>query len=269
MIQQGQLVYEGVSVESGTSHIHTSKDTQRLFELFLCEGCNTEFIGGLRGKASRNNSRSPIEILPQTQDLEKLPEFGVGSGIEDLSHEEFVLFWPSIASAKRGDNDKESWVPVSLDPYNGQLRSTRSTNPADFISGQFFDIINVSDKDKQRKKTAAPNCCPACGADYSRRSEQYRKSPIRSFRTGFAKTSQLLATEVLELLKQAGNSPKVIAFSDSRQDAAKTAIDIERHHHNDTRRRILVDALINSAFVEDIETLKAQREEAEKKGTMI
>ena len=266
MMQQGQLAYEGLSVESGTSHIQTSKGNQRLFELFLCEGCNTEFIGGLRGKASRNNSRSPIEILPQTQDLEKLPEFGVGSGIEDLSHEEFVLFWPSRESAKRGDNDKESWAPMSLDPYNGQLRSTSPTNPANFISGQLFDMINVSDKDKQRKKTAAPNCCPACGADYSRRSEQYRKSPIRSFRTGFAKTSQLLATEVLELLKQAGNSPKVIAFSDSRQDAAKTAIDIERHHHNDTRRRILVDALINSALVEDIETLKARREEAEKKG---
>src|SRR5699024_7812505 len=73
MMQQGQLAYEGLSVESGTSHIQTSKGNQRLFELFLCEGCNTEFIGGLRGKASRNNSRSPIEILPQTQDLEKLP----------------------------------------------------------------------------------------------------------------------------------------------------------------------------------------------------
>lgn len=267
IMKQDQLVYEGLSVESGTSHINTSKGAQRLFELFLCEGCNTEFIGGLRGKASRNNSSSPIEILPQTQDLEKLPEFGVSSGIEDLSHEECVLFWPSLAEPKQGDNNKESWLPMSLDPYNGQLRPNTAVGKSlGFIPGRVFTLINMSVKEKQRKKTAAPNCCPACGADYSRRSEQYRQSPIRSFRTGFAKTSQLLATEVLELLKQAGNSPKAVAFSDSRQDAAKAAIDIERHHHNDTRRRILVDALINSKNVDDIENLKVQRDNAEKIG---
>lgn len=261
VIQQDQLAYKGVSVESGTSHINTFQGSQRLFELFLCEGCNTEFIGGLRGKASRNTSNSPIEILPQTQDLEKLPEFGVGAGIEDLSHEEFVLFWPSRAPVKQGDNNKESWIPMSLDPYNGQLRSVNVT-PEGFIPGQVFTLINVSVKDKQRKKTAAPNCCPACGADYSRRSEQYRQSPIRSFRTGFAKTSQLLATEVLEILKQAGNSPKAVAFSDSRQDAAKAAVDIERHHHNDTRRRILVDALINRKPPMSLESIEEQMNKA-------
>ena len=268
IMQQDRLVYEGLSVESGTSHIHTSQGAQRLFELFLCEGCNTEFIGGLRGKAARNRPNSPIEILPQTQDLEKLPEFGVGAGIEDLSHEEFVLFWPSLVNPKKGDNDKEFWLSMSLDPYNGQLRPiTDMGKSLGFISGQVFNI-DASDKEKQRKRTAAPNCCPACGADYSRRSEQYRKSPIRSFRTGFAKTSQLLATEVLELLKRAGNSPKAVAFSDSRQDAAKAAIDIERHHHNDTRRRILVDALINNQSNINFEDIDEKLNKAMQEGNV-
>ena len=58
----------------------------------------------------------------------------------------------------------------------------------------------------------------------------------------------------MELLKRSGDKPKAVAFSDSRQDAAKTAIDIERHHHNDTRRRILVDSLFkNKAVVEGLE----------------
>lgn len=267
LIQEGKLIYEGVSVESGTSHVQTSNGTQRIFELFLCEGCHSEFIGGLRGRSFQNSPNPALEILPQTQDLERLPEFGTGAGIEDLSHEEFVLFWPSAQEPRQGDNDKESWIPMWLDPHNGQLRPGSSKGSThELIPGRVFSLINSSEKEKRHTRTAAPNCCPACGADYSHRSEQYRRSPIRSFRTGFAKTSQLLATEVLELLKRAGNAPKAVSFSDSRQDAAKTAIDIERHHHNDTRRRILVDALKNNQPTEDLETLIKRQQEAERNG---
>lgn len=236
-----QLQYEGLSIESGASHVETRQGLQRLFELFHCEACHSEFLGGLRGHGAMRGPNPPIEILPQTQDLEKLPEAGAGRGFEDLSHEEFVLFWPSVRSPRTGDNTNESWSEMWLDPRSGQLRSggLPGTIPSG-VAGRVFKLTNGM---TATPKSAAPNCCPACGADYFRRSEQYRRSPIRSFRTGFAKTSQLLATEVLELLKRSGNPPKAVAFSDSRQDAAKTAIDIERHHHNDTRRKILVDAL--------------------------
>ena len=43
--------------------------------------------------------------------------------------------------------------------------------------------------------------CPACASDYSLRGKGYRLSPLRSFRTGFAKTTQLLATELFDLLR--------------------------------------------------------------------
>lgn len=69
----------------------------------------------------------------------------------------------------------------------------------------------------------------------------------------------------MELLKRSGDKPKAVAFSDSRQDAPKTAIDIERHHHNDTHRRILVDSLLKKVkeVAEDLQDLLAQREKAE------
>ncbi len=89
--------------------------------------------------------------------------------------------------------------------------------------------------------TAGPDCCPACGTNYSARKKP-RYSPIRSFRTGFGKTSQLIATEVFELLRTSGASPKAIVFSDSRQDAANTALNIERRHHQDLRRQLLIEA---------------------------
>lgn len=267
MTGQG-LQYAGLTIEPGTSHFETPQGTQRLFELFHCEGCHSEFIGGLKGNGAQGGPNPPIEVLPQTQDLEKLPESGAGRNFEDLSHEEFVLFWPYDKEPRKGDNDAESWVPMWLDARNGQLRrSTKIPERMGSISGCVFSIISGGKRDTSAPKTAAPNCCPACGADYFRRSEQYRRSPIRSFRTGFAKTSQLLATEVLELLKRSGNAPKAIAFSDSRQDAAKTAIDIERHHHNDTRRKVLVDALQKAAQpAEDLSTLRKRQQTAEDGG---
>ena len=69
-----------------------------------------------------------------------------------------------------------------------------------------------------------------------------RKSPIRSFRTGFAKTSQLLATELVASLKSQGGDGKLVAFSDSREDAANLALDVEVQHLRDLRREILMTA---------------------------
>ena len=68
-------------------------------------------------------------------------------------------------------------------------------------------------------------------------------SPIRSFRTGFGKASQLLASEVFSILHVSGAAAKSIVFSDSRQDAARAALDIERRHHQDVRRQVLIESI--------------------------
>jgi DEAD/DEAH box helicase domain-containing protein len=78
---------------------------------------------------------------------------------------------------------------------------------------------------------------------YRRRLGMGRLSPIRNFRrTGFAKTTQLLATELFDaqrVANAADNAPKLISFADSRQDAARAALDVESNHHVDLRRQIL------------------------------
>jgi hypothetical protein len=55
-----------------------------------------------------------------------------------------------------------------------------------------------------------------------------------------SKASQLVATELFELLYAVGAEPKSIVFSDSRQDAATQSLEIERLHLRDLRREILV-----------------------------
>src|SRR6185312_4282380 len=117
---------------------------------------------------------------------------------------------------------------------------------ADLVQGRLFSLPRVGNG-LNRPGTAGPNCCPACGTDFSGRSRKFRQSPIRNFRTGFAKSSQLVATEVFELLHAGGDQAKAVVFSDSRQDASRAALDIERRHHQDSRRQMLLEALRQKA----------------------
>ena len=261
----GTISYERLTVERGTSHVQTSNGVQRVFELFHCEVCHAEFIGGLRGKTNGLGHTVRTEILPNIQKLESLPEIGGETDYETLSHEDFILFLPDLSIAQPGENNDEHWSEAWLDPRTAQVYGALPEGDKNCISGRVFERHG---SEATMPRSAGPNGCPCCGADYFRRSQQFRRSPIRSFRTGFAKTSQLLATELLEILKRSGGEPKAVVFSDSRQDAAKAAIDIERHHHNDTRRRILVEELrkISKRPTVDLKDLRRRREEAEDAG---
>lgn len=260
--------YEGVAIERGQSHTVTTAGVRRSFELFHCEACHAEFIGGLRGRVTSEADSIRDEILPNTQDLESLPEIGDEMDFEVLSHEDFVLFWPDQSEPRRGEIATEDWRLATLDPANGQVR-TFSRDPSEGqVNGRVFHLMVHSDA-ARAPRSAGPTCCPSCGADYARRNERYRRSPIRSFRSGFAKSSQLLATQLFEILTASGDMPKAVVFSDSRQDAAKAAIDIESHHHNDIRRTLIVDALREASRTkEDVADLRAARDRAEEDGDM-
>jgi hydrogenase maturation factor HypF (carbamoyltransferase family) len=115
-----------------------------------------------------------------------------------------------------------------------------------YIYYQTNDAITNPRGIPDRQRMAQPFCCPKCGTDYSLRPRSSRShSPIRAFRTGVSKASQMVATEMFELLHAIGAQAKSIVFSDSRQDAANQSLEIERLHLRDLRREILVSAARN------------------------
>jgi len=87
---------------------------------------------------------------------------------------------------------------------------------------------------------------PRCGSDYSRR--KYRKSPVRGFRTGFSKLSQLLAKELFYSLPE-GDARKLVVFSDSREDAAAIANGMERTHYLDSCAKPCMTSLVLPSWV--------------------
>jgi Lhr-like helicase len=263
------IAFEGVTVERGTTYSQEGHDLRRVFELVYCESCGEEFVGGRRGESAGSLSIK-VELLPASPELESLPESGGEGNYEDLSYQDFAVFWPSRAKPRAGDNAAEGWPEVVLDTRNGLITAASAGGAG--VAGRLFNIRPGGDpRELKRPGTAGPNCCPACGTDYAGRGRQFRQSPIRSFRTGFAKSSQLVATEVFELLHAGGDAAKAVVFSDSRQDASRAALDIERRHHQDTRRQILVEALrdLAAAPAEDEGELKRLRTEAEDRGDEV
>jgi DEAD/DEAH box helicase domain-containing protein len=234
-------VERDVKLQAGTTG---TASPLRHIELLYCECCGEVFFGGRR---PRKGGDEP-ELLPTDPDLEGLPDASASKRFEDLSHLDFALFWPSKSRTPLVNSPPHSvWQASNLDPVTGQVRKSTRTlgHNASAVSGHLFYRADTQDKHKRKASdsgTAVPYECPACGEDYSFRSHPHRLSPIRNFRAGFAKTTQLLATELFDLLRlqSINQEAKLISFSDSRQDAANAALDIERRHHEDIRRQVLV-----------------------------
>lgn len=237
---KGTLRFDGLTVERGRTHaLCDDGETRRLFELVYCEACGELFVGGRRNAEDESVT---TELLTTAPNLEQLPEAAANTNYENLSYAQYAIFWPRTEEPKDGETAAEEWNLASLDTRNAVVSPTEREGATSLFGRLFFLRPSASSPTKQG--SASPRCCPACGTDYSRRKPGMGAlSPLRSFRTGFAKSSQLLATELFSVLRVSGRTAKSVVFSDSRQDAARAALDIERRHHQDTRRQLLVEAL--------------------------
>ena len=237
------LRYTGLGVERGMSHAAPEPGEtrgRRLFEMLYCEACGDLFMGGRRGYA--NGTGRQTELLPSSTELERLPERAASEYYDRMTFEEFAVFWPRTVNPVIPESNYDAWEPASLDPTTGVVTVGSGGQEAGIGGRLYFQQDEAATmQGRVAIKTAQPFCCPKCGTDYSDRPSFSRsRSPIRAFRTGVTKTSQLIATELFELLFAIGADPKSIVFSDSRQDAANQSLEIERLHLRDLRREIFV-----------------------------
>lgn len=225
----------------------------RQLELLYCECCGELFFGGMRSGGS-GGAGFLTELLPFEPQLDGLPDAAASQRFEELSAEQYAIFWATDSENAHDGPDSTSnlgtWRSASLEQETGVVRRRAGrfgrgqTN--DGLRGYLFERRNGQDRHGRRRNSAethVPYACPACGTDYFRRRlGMGRLSPLRNFRAGFAKTTQLLATELFDAQRVANptEDAKLVSFADSRQDAARAALDIERHHHQDLRRELLV-----------------------------
>ena len=228
-------------------------EEHRLYELVYCECCGEMYFGGLRGEIERAD-KYVAELLPQEPYLEGLPDQAISQRFEELSWAQYGLFWPGPWSreAFADERDEGDWLQAFLERSSGGvIRADRLDGEPgeDLLAGWYFARKEKRGRRKKRSDTQSgthvPFACPSCRTSYAARSEGFRRSPLRNFRAGFAKTTQLLATELFDAQRVSARSTsaKLVSFSDSRQDAAKAALAIERFHHQDIRREVLFSTL--------------------------
>lgn len=283
----GRLSVERTSIASAWKG--QGKLPDKLLELLYCECCGTTLVGGMRRDRDKSGD---TELLPYDPDLDGLPDSSGGRLFEKLSYQDYAVFWPSTDTEKPSvanddAGDPEDWRRAHLDPATGVVVIAKSLliggapSPG-AVNGWLFTRKHVKDRHKRVNNDAGthvPYQCPACETDYSPRpndTREMRLSPIRHFRAGFAKTTQLLASELFGtlLLASEKNEAKLVSFSDSRQEAANAALDIESRHHEDVRREALVSALRDLAagrrpkeeLQATLKKIRAQRDEAEDAG---
>jgi ribosomal protein L37AE/L43A len=243
--EDGEVAYSNLGVERGLSHAPPAPGEargRRLFEMLYCEACGDLLIGGQRGTV--NGSRRETELLPATAELENLPERAAAEYYDRMTQDQFAVFWPRRQDPLLPESNFDTWEPASLNPETG-VATVGYDVPTGSIGGYlYFQADAAVSRGRSQTlgvKSAQPFCCPKCGTDYSNRPTSSRsRSPIRAFRTGVSKASQLVATELFELLYAIGADPKSIVFSDSRQDAANQSLEIERLHLRDLRREVLI-----------------------------
>ena len=243
----------------------------RVVELVYCECCGELFLAGSKGEDPKGEF---VEILPCEPELEGLPDSAAQQFFEDLSAKDFALFWPTEKNplfwpnTTRIPEDPQVgvWKKAAYDSRSARIRFLSVTSGSlstGYVRG-FYYHRDQSGKDRHKRNgsapgTAVPYECPSCASDYSGRDLGFRLSPIRNFRAGFGKTTQLLSTEMFGLLRIEDETPKLVSFSDSRQDAARAALDIESRRHQDLWRELLVREL------RKVNAVKPGKEELERK----
>lgn len=254
----------------GSSRIKSDQGN-RVLEVLYCENCGTLFLGGNRADGVDD---ADCELLPVSPNIEGIPEKSVPKLVEKRSYQEYGIFWPKgsqdfVQHTNRNGNESDTWRPRALKgdcegDFEGQwesacmniktgeifVRPDMEVIPG-FQYGKLFVIrqrnTDVADshwlRDHGQVEThyALPCTCPACGINYENRKNKV--SPVRGFRTGFSKVSQIFAKELMYQLPATTEGCKLVVFSDSREDAAKVANGIEREHFRDLLRDILSDKM--------------------------
>ncbi len=254
------------------------EDPRRVLELLYCEQCGTVYLGG-----NRVDLGDFIEMLSSDPDIEGIPDKQAARIVEWRNYNEYAVFWPAGATDLSGEAaswrqpkiDEQgpcnaTWEASSLDTRSGRVvpgHEEAERDPGNWVKGYLYRLHVTGDPGEGALFPALPAACACCGANYSRH-RRHRKSPVRGFRTGFAKVSQLLAKELIyQLPPQHGR--KLVIFSDSREDAAQISNGIERSHYTDLVREALVAelqlAVGEAQLLEDLERNPGELSELSKK----
>lgn len=228
----------------------------QVLELMYCYDCGEAFLGGFVVPAPADREWGETVFLEPTRPGTGVTPPGL---VFERPHAQFRWYWPggTINPDRRswthqGPDEKDkksktfSFGPGFLDSRLGMLR------PAD--NSDQTGIIFCPPPGEDRV-AGLPECCPRCGSEKkyfnSQNLTQFYagsvQTPIRGLRTGLNATTQLVADRSAIAISEDGKPEKMIAFTDSRDDAADLAAGLELYHFRDLIRQVLQQNVVPRA----------------------
>jgi Lhr-like helicase len=227
----------------------------RCLDLWVCETCGDHALGGY---ASKDRLSGGWYLLPELPDLESVPD----SAFVERTHARYRFFWPRPPDQGKpmdepwsGGGVRFSWVAAHLAHPAGLVGATGGPD----ANGWLFHM-NASGGDVALEDVPAiPTRCPNCGDDRELRSQrrgseivqlkvtstERMRSSLRRARATHDRVSQILAEHLLRAVYPDGEQ-RLVAFSDSRQDAARLNASLDVAHHRDAVRQLAVRFLSES-----------------------
>lgn len=221
----------------------------QVLELLYCYDCGEAYLGGYVTPRSGNGGESGVF-------LESGPADAAGAAprlVNERPHSKFRWYWPGKFIPPEDNNPWSHKNPSSnisksfnftravLNPFLGRLDvASPGTEP----TGTMFSVPGDVDV------PALPEKCPACGSKKSQNrilksfyAGNRVNSPIRGLRTGLNVTTQLFADRITTILGSGDQSAPMIAFTDSRDDAADVAAGLELNHFRSLIRQLIFSSL--------------------------
>lgn len=236
----------------------------RVLELLYCFECGEASLGGYVVE-----NQDGVVIL-STVPTEERP--GGGQAFQ-RRHDEYRWLWlsdepaagklkdrkaPASAvdeggAAAKSKAVKMSFSPVKYDPSLGAIMPTVSQTNA-------IGLTHSELPDPSMAVPALPETCPRCGRgsgnqDLAAFFSGTVRSPVRAHTTGHAQLTQMIVSEIFRSTGDTAEDSRTIVFTDSRDDAARTAAGIALNTYRDQVRQVVRQTL--AAHEDPLERLRA------------
>jgi Lhr-like helicase len=233
----------------------------RCLDLYACQTCGDIMLGGYTA-----DDPTGMFLLPEVPNLEAAPDRANPARL----HGTYRMYWP-VADPTHTPL-RETWPALDvsfaftravMQPGTGRVRAPA---PGEQHTGYAYTITARQPAKRAQISgiPAVPTRCPNCNDRWERTYVPWRRgtslpltsprrmqSPIRSLRVSAERVSQVLGEALVHRIYLDSTEHRLIAFSDSRQDAAKLAGGLDAAHYRDTVRQLAVSQLRSGADTVD------------------
>jgi len=225
----------------------------RVLKLHYCQTCGEVFLGGYRNIAEER--KDGFYLTPDFPNLDQIPD----PTLTEKYLNDYTIFWPTSEQKPRKKDYKVKGQDVVWRESWLDSKSALVTHlPDGQNEGYYLELENERIADSEVK--AIPKYCPNCGDFWSHKfgSDGRWISPVRGLGTGFTKVAQILGDELLAESSEKEDERKLVTFSDSRQDAAELARDMEYDHYLDLLRNLILYRCRNPPIQKGYDSYKKQ-----------